>query len=418
MIQKDNRPKNYSYSLSVIQLCIAFKLQSSASFRAIREIIIAINIYLQISIKAPTHSTVLLWMKKYGYYELIKPKLNGEDWIVILDESVQVGQNRLLVIYGIRQCNINFSRPLNYQDLSPLVLKSRSSWDSQHIKEMLLDCQKQVGGSIIYAVADHGNSINKALKLMKIPHVYDLTHCIALALEHIYRDDPEFKEYTEKLTYLRKSQVLGKMSHVLPPLQRAKSRFMNLRPISDWGMNVLNLFDKSSDDQSSENFHDEKNHLTWVKDYRVFIKELALLNKMINDIEFILKREGLSIQTADKCIEILKQSNTKRLINFRDLMIEYIKETLERLPKTDKILCSSDILESSFGKYKNYLQDNPMVGITNLCLSIAAFTGTLASNEMREAFENTTVRDIDRWTKSNIGKTTLAKRIEVFKKWV
>lgn len=348
-------------------------------------------------------------MKKYGYYELVKPKLNGKDWIVILDESVQVGQNKLLVIHGVRQCNIDFTRPLNYQDLTPLILRSKSSWDGQHIKEMLLDCQKQIGGKIIYAVADHGNSINKALKIMEIPHIYDLTHCIALILDHIYRDDPEFKEYTEKLAYLRRSQVLGKMSHVLPPLQRAKSRFMNLRPISDWGMNVLNLFDRSSED-----FTDEINHLDWVKNYRLFITELSLLNKMINDIEFILKREGLSKQTATRCIEILNQSNTERLLKFRDSMTEYLQGTIETLPKIDKILCSSDILESSFGKYKNYLQSNPMVGITNLCLSIAAFTGPLTSNELKAAFENTTVKDIDKWTKSNIGKTTLARRVEVF----
>jgi len=348
-------------------------------------------------------------MKKYGYYELVKPKLLCGDWIVILDESVQVGQNKLLVIYGIRQCNIDFNRPLNYQDLTPLILRSKSSWDSHHIKEMLLDCQEQIGGKIIYAVADQGSSINKALKLMEIPHIYDLTHCIALILDHIYRDDSEFKEYTEKLAYLRRSQVLGKMSHVLPPIQRAKSRFMNLRPISDWGMNVLNLFDRSPED-----FLEEINHLNWVNNFRIFIMELSLLNKMINEIEFILKREGLSKQTANRCIEIINQSNTERLQKFRDSIIEYLQGTIETLPKTEKILCSSDILESSFGKYKNYLQSNPMVGITNLCLSIAAFTGSLSSNELKEAFENTTVRDIDKWTKSNIGKTTLARRVEVF----
>lgn len=366
---------------------------------------------MQISIKAPTHSTILLWMKKYGYYELMKPKLSGEDWIIILDKSVQVGQNKLLVIYGIRQSKIDFTRPLNYQDLSPLVLKSKSSWTGQHIKEMILDCQKHIGGNIIYAVADQGNSINKALKLMEIPHIYDITHCIALNLDHIYRNDPEFKAYTEKLAYLRKSQVLGKMSHVLPPLQRGKSRFMNLRPISDWGVSVLNLLD-----EPSEHLHNEKDHLAWVNDYRGFIMELALLNRMINDIQSTLKRKGLSKETAKKCLSILKDANSGRLLRFRNLMNDYLQNTLKTLPNTNRVLCSSDILESSFGKYKNYLQDNPMVGITNLCLSIAAFTGTIDTKELKKAFEGTTVRDIDRWTDSNIGKTTLAKRVEVLKK--
>ena len=56
-----------------------------------------------------------------------------------------------------------------------------------------------------------------------------------------------------------------------------------------------------------------------------------------------------------------------------------------------------------------------MVGITNLCLSISAFTGSLVSDELKDAFENTSVRNIEEWTISNIGKTTLSKRQEVLK---
>lgn len=394
----------------MIQLCIAFKLQSAASFRAIHQIIVAINMYLDISIKAPTHSTVLLWVKKYGYYELTQPKITAEDWIIILDESVQFGQNKLLVIYGIRQSNIDFNRPLNYQDLTPLALQSKSTWSGQDIKKLLLDTQQHIGGVIKYAVADHGNSIKNALKLMKIPHVYDLTHCISLRLEHIYKEDPEFKEFTKQLAYLRATQALGKMSHVLPPAQRVKARFMNLRPISDWGIAALNLIDSYG-----KQFQSEKNNLAWVNEYRNFIMELALLNEIINDMQMVLKTKGLSKKTLKACMQILDRGQTKRLRQFKEMMSGYLQQTMGAFPDIDKILCSSDILESSFGKYKNYLQANPMVGITNLCLSISAFTGTLACGELKKAFETTKVNDIDTWTKLNIGKTTLSKRTEVLK---
>jgi hypothetical protein len=406
----EERPKNYFYCLKIIQLCILLKLRSSVSFRAIEQIMIIINMHFQISTKAPTHSTILLWVKKYGYYELNKPKLKAEDWVVMLDESVQFGQNKLLVVYGLRECNIDFTRPLNYRDLTPLLLKSKSSWSGESIKETLEDVQENIGGNISYAVADQGNTIKKALRLMKIPHIYDLTHRIALSLEHIYRKDAEFKAYTEHLTYLRRSEVLGKMSHVLPPLQRAKSRFMNLRPISDWGLAALNLVDSSADF-----FQDEKQYLSWVKDYRSLIMELVLLNEIINKIQFILKTEGLSRQTAGKTKKILNKCKTKRLKDFKCVINEYIDQTMNVLPDVKRILCNTDILESSFGKYKNYLQNNPMVGITNLCLSISAFTGSMDNSELKDAFENTKVRNIEQWTETNIGKTTLSKRQEVLK---
>lgn len=393
----------------MIQLCIALKLQSSASFRAVSKIIVILGIYLELGVKSPSHATILLWVKKYGHHELTRPKEIADDWVVILDESVQFGQSKLLLIYGIRQSKIDFTQPLKYQNLTPLVLMCRSSWKGESIKEQLIDIQEQIGG-IKYAVADHGNNIKKAIKLMGFPHVYDLTHRISLCLEHIYKEDNSFKEFTKRMARLRGAQALSKMAHVLPPAQRSKARFMNLRPISDWGIAVLNLLDRPGNQ-----FKDEKENLVWVESYRSLITELAQLNKMINTIQLKLKNNGLSKGTVEVCQNILEEGRTKRLQRFKQSMNLYFQQTMDSLEGIDQALCSSDILESSFGKYKNYLQANPMVGITNLCLSIPAFTGNLGREGLLEAFESTKVENIENWTKSNIGKTTLAKRMEVLK---
>jgi hypothetical protein len=349
-------------------------------------------------------------MKKYGYYELHKAKPAAGDWVIILDESVQFGQNRLLVVYGVRQCDIDFSRPLAYRDLATLALISKSSWNSGDIKEVLIGVEKCIG-KISYAVADYGNSIRKALKLMNLPHIYDLTHCISLIIEHIYKKDPQFQEYTKKMAHLRGAQALGKMAHVLPPAQRSKARFMNLRPVSDWGSSVLALLNNPKED-----FKDEKNSLAWVGAYDGLIRELSLLNKIINEIQSLIKATGLSKASFDKCRQVLLQASTQRLILFKNKITAYFEQCIKELPEANHILCSSDILESSFGKYKNYLQDNPMVGVTNLCLSIAAFTGSLNQHDIKQAFETTKVQQITEWTRINIGKTTLAKRLQALKR--
>lgn len=368
-----------------------------------------LGMYMDLSTKAPSHSTILLWVKKYGYHELTSPKEIADDWVVILDESVQFGQSKLLLVYGIRQSKIDFSRPLRYQDLSPLLLMCRSSWNGETIKTQLMDIQKQIG-CIKYVVADHGNNIKKAVKLVGIPHVYDLTHRISLSLEHIYKDDPGFKELTKQMGQLRRDQSLGKLAHVLPPAQRIKARFMNLKPISDWGISSLHLLDRPDN-----NFKAEKESLAWVENFRDLIQELDQLNQIINAIQLELKNNGLSKKTIAMCASILEKGRTDRQQQFRQTMNEYFQQTIGSLKGIDRILCSSDILESSFGKYKNYLQANPMVGITNLCLSIPAFTGTLESDGLMSAFEQTKVENIEKWTQSNIGETTLAKRLKVLK---
>ena len=78
------------------------------------------------------------------------------------------------------------------------------------------------------------------------------------------------------------------------------------------------------------------------------------------------------------------------------------------------ILCTSDIIESAFGKYKNYISHNPMAGITNLALCIVAFTSSLKEREVKDALEATTVNSIKDWTQNFIGKTLLQRRREAF----
>ncbi len=411
MISDDFRPIGYVYPLTLIQFCVALKLCSSVSFRAVNKIIVSMNVYFDCSFKTPSHATVLLWVKKYGLYQLSKDRQKADDWVVILDESVQFGQNKLLLVYGIRQSEIDFSRPLTFSDLAPLVLTSRSSWTGEGIAGQL-ELLEATTGRIKYAVADHGNSIKKALKTMGIYHVYDVTHCISLIVEHIYKNDPEFKSYTKRLAHLRGTQALGKMSHVLPPAQRANARFMNLRPVSDWGIAVLNLLEKAP-----ETLKREKQNLEWVGGYGGLIRELALLNQMVNESQLILKTNGLCWETVNKCLGILRKANTPRLLQFKDGFSKYLKKTMEDRPMKElgRLLCSSDIIESAFGKYKNYIHSNPMVGITNLSLSLAAFAGKLSREEMKDAFQTIRVENVRNWTTASIGQTTLSKRLAVLK---
>jgi hypothetical protein len=75
-------------------------------------------------------------------------------------------------------------------------------------------------------------------------------------------------------------------------------------------------------------------------------------------------------------------------------ILAHMQETLKLLPEKKRIVFTSDIIESAFGKYKNYVSSNPMAGITNLVLTIAAFTASLEKKEIKKALETTTVNDI------------------------
>lgn len=269
-----------------------------------------------------------------------------------------------------------------------------------------MDIQKEIG-TIAYAVGDYGSDLKKGLKLLNIPHVHDITHKIALILEKAFTDNVFYKEITQNMSDMRIKLSQSDIAHVIPPKQRKKSRYQNLKIISDWCVKVLNLME--NDQEKSKAI---KDNLKWILPYKTFILELSEINQAICKIEKVLKHNGLSIATREECALHLDTLTSNQGIHIKKQILSHLNMTLVNLPENRKILATSDIIESAFGKYKNYVSCNPMAGITNLVLSIAAFTSSLDEKEIKKALEVTAINDIKKWTEQFIGKTLLQKRRE------
>jgi hypothetical protein len=51
---------------------------------------------------SPSWASTRLWLLRVGYYKLTRSKEEGEDWVWIVDPVVQTGQEKCLLIGGIR----------------------------------------------------------------------------------------------------------------------------------------------------------------------------------------------------------------------------------------------------------------------------------------------------------------------------
>jgi hypothetical protein len=404
----EEKPKRYSYYINVITILVNQKLKTSASFRAVILSYLITSAEYTLKRGIPTYTTLLNWVHKIGYYQLTKEKDKAEDWIIILDESIQLGTDKALVIFGIRESHIKFDRPLEFIDLIPLRIKSKQKWDGEVIKEILDELKEELGG-IKYAVGDYGSDIKRGLAMAKIPHIHDITHKIALILEGLYKNDDGYKGLTAKMSEMRIKLSQSEIAYVIPPKQRKKSRYQNIKTISDWGKKAVGFLNNGNSLDIKAN-----NVLEWIKEYEPFIEELSDLNNVIKNIEKEVKSNGLSELTIEKSNKYLSRLESPNGIKFRESINEYFKNTNGLFPELKKKLCTSDIIESAFGKYKNYVSNNPMAGVTNLVLCIAAFTLSLKKEEIKEALEATRMKDIKKWTLENIGKTLFQKRREAF----
>jgi len=387
-------------------MLVEIKLKTSTSFRALALNASIINETLKFKTKSPTHTTILNWVHKLGYYQLKTKKEKSEDWIIILDESIQIGKEKILMIFGIREKDIDFTRPLVLQDLLPLEEKVSASWTSEEISKILFKLKKELG-KIKYAVCDGCRNIKKALRISKIEHIYDITHKIAMILEKRYNSNEKYIEILEKIAVMKKKYIQTDIAFLMPPKMRTKSRYLNIFEMSKWLYKTLKYCEINKKNKIRERFK-------WLYDYKDFIIELYQSIEDIKSIEKALKTNGFSKETKKSCKDILNRNKSSLGEILKKELVEYFQQLSNKLPKTKKILITSDVIESSFGKYKNYLSENPMAGITNLILCIAAFTFKLDELNIKKALESTGIDDIKQWTNETIGKSLFQRRKQAY----
>ncbi len=389
------------------------KLCTSASFRAVAKSSHIIQTSHTASFQTAAPSTILWWIRKLGYHALTRPHPRADDWVILLDHTVKIGSEKLFVILGVRERNMDFTRPLRYEDLEPLWMSTSAHWNGPFVRDILVRLQQRLG-RITYAVGDYGSDIRKGLRLAGIAHVHDLTHRIALTLKTLYADDTTYQTVTQRLARIRQRFWLTGAGHLVPPAQRTKSRYHNLRPLAEYGRQMLAYLDRADNAGSGEGgFRDE---MTWLREYRAFFREMDEVTNAVTVVERLVKRHGLSTEMIEACGHQLATVSTEKGYDFKFDILVYFHVMLALPRMRDTILCTSDILESAFGTYKNYVSGNPMAGITDLALCIAAFTCPLTLEEITVALETVREDEVRQWARVFLGTPLLRKRRQAFSK--
>jgi hypothetical protein len=161
----------------------------------------------------------------------------------------------------------------------------------------------------------------------------------------------------------------------------------------------------------------EQEKVKFVLDHSEFIQNTYAILQILNKIQQLLKTKGFNEKTIEQAkldLAKVKSGNVEKIVI---QVNQYFEQTLEKVNQGATILCSSDILESCFGKYKQMVRDNKTVGITDLCLCISAFLGEQNNTDkIQNAMTVVKKSDIEQWKTKNIGETLYEKRCTLFKK--
>lgn len=404
----EEKPKHHSYSLKIIMLCIWLRQGGNCSLRSAASVLKIMSLVLKIELSFPSRGSIQNWEKKLGMYRLQNEGKLEEEWVLIVDESISIGAQKMLLILGVELNKYKMGNALTFQDVSVLYIGLGKSWKGDAISAEI-EKIKARKFSILYGVSDGGTNIGKGLKISKVSHVKDCTHSIGNLLKKQYNTCEFFLKFSKKCGILKRQVMLSKDAVIMPPKQRTKGRFLNLQPLSEWGYKMLLLLNKEGEGLSLE----QKEKLKWLRDYETLILEIYELCQVMNELFKVLKNEGLSKQTIQVCKAILDKSNVAAF--FKKGVYKYMDIQLKLVADDKALICTSDIIESYFGKYKSQLAQTSSQVMTDSCLCIANFSQNFNEEEIKRAMEEIQIRDLKEWKEEKIETSIIQQKRKLLK---
>lgn len=400
---------------------VSLVLAAAVSLRASTKAMSITSSLFELGVAIPSWTCGRLWLLRLGYYKLTREKEQAEDWVWIVDHHIEVGEEKCLIVLGVRLSQLpTVGSCLTHADVEPLELYPVRHSDGEVVYEQLEKIVAKTGVPRAI-VGDHGSDLKKGIEKFCQQHeqtsyVYDIKHKTATVLKRELSKEPAWSEFTRLMGESKSRLQQTELAHLRPPAQRSKARYMNLDKTVEWGVKALKLVDEVT--QEVEPRVDGpriEEKLGWIRDYR---KELAQWDQMlevVNRTEEFVREQGLCCGCEAELEKQLKIENaTERTEKMRQELINFVAGEGAKAKKGERLLGSSEVIESVIGKVKRVEGESTARGITSLILSVAAVVSTTSKEVVQKALEKVKTKEVLEWSKEKLGKTIQAKRKEAF----
>jgi hypothetical protein len=135
----------------------------------------------------------------------------------------------------------------------------------------------------------------------------------------------------------------------------------------------------------------------------------------LGKIQELLKNNGFNNKTEKESKALFQNMNSQYSLKVKKLLDDYLADLSAKAKENETLCCSSDIIESCFGKYKEVVKGKKSVGISDLCLFIAAMLGEKNPDKTKDSMEKISMKQLKVWKEKNICKTLFAEKKELNK---
>ena len=391
----------HQYSLTLVSLLMSMYAYGSMSLRSCQHCVGCLFVSLGLCLKVPSHNSIRNWLCKCGYYRFSQSQGASGSYVIYADESIVFGSEKILLILGVLEKNIPQDRSLTHSDMEVLYVGSSQEWKGEDIAVELSKIRENK--EIKYVVSDRGCNLLAAYKLLNITHIEDCTHILANYLKGLYEGKEEFEGFCKLVGKLRKDWNLSKEnSKYMPPSMRGKMRFANIFPCINWAKNMLEKWQELSPNvQQTAAFLVEK---------RDFILELIENEKAFKSLCQTLKNNGFGQLQKQEVLAQFKLINPQNYLltaTFIAKCTQYLNLLNEKASNIQQpfLLCSSDIIESYFGKFKVKINPKNPHKLTEFIFTIANFSQNFSPQEIKNALEYSKIKEIFRNQKHKKNQT-------------
>ncbi|MDR2026808.1 MAG: hypothetical protein LBQ01_04515 [Prevotellaceae bacterium] len=158
----------------------------------------------------PSHNSISNWIHKCGYEEYGKRGTDmPERYALIIDESMMVGSEKLMLVLGV-PAEKEGEKSLTLGDAKVLYMGVRKSWTGNDIEKVLDEIKEKTGQSPVYVISDNAVTISKAVNGKGYVHVRDAGHSMALAVQHEYEKQEDFKSLMKPVADVKFKEIKQK----------------------------------------------------------------------------------------------------------------------------------------------------------------------------------------------------------------
>ena len=151
--------------------------------------------------------------------------------------------------------------------------------------------------------------------------------------------------------------------------------------------------------------------LGWLRKFRDDIRCWNACQSVVSESATFINEQGLFKGAADQLsdrIEPLRRDETSSKV--ADRLLDFIRQSESKLEEGQRLPMSTEILESSFGLFKQLERQHSKGGFTSLLAAFGSLLRPSTPETIRRDFAQVSVKQMRSWVTENLGTTLASKR--------